>query len=94
MFSLDWACNAPLWSGDPRKDHAEILRAIEKACVQFDSGRVKDLLEATIAGAGLLPQYDIVDPVWIRLATGDRMAALTSIPSNVTEIPAKPPAIN
>jgi FlaA1/EpsC-like NDP-sugar epimerase len=69
----------------PWTDLVTVLNAIDLACAQFDSEKVRTLLEGTVCG--YVPQCGIVDPVWINMVAGNKVkeiAAATA--SNVKEL--------
>jgi FlaA1/EpsC-like NDP-sugar epimerase len=69
----------------PWSDLLTVLKAIDLACSQFDSEKVRQLLEGTVCG--YVPQCGIVDPVWINMVAENKVkeiAAATN--SNVKEL--------
>ena len=69
----------------PWVDLLAVLNAIDLACSQFDSEKVRKLLEATVCG--YVPQCGIVDPVWINLVSDNKLKEIAAkSASNVKEL--------
>jgi len=62
----------------------EILHAIEKACAQFDSEKVRQMLQSSVIG--YKPQCDIVDPVWLQLSNDEKLLEMVNVSAKVTDI--------
>ena len=67
----------------PWADLQNILNTIDHACSQFDSEKVRKLLETAVSG--YVPQCGIVDPVWINLVEGNKVKEIAAA-SNVKEL--------
>jgi len=62
----------------------DMLHAIEKACAQFDSEKMRQLMQTSVCG--YKPQCDIVDPVWKQIANDDKLKELVNATAKVAEI--------
>lgn len=76
----------------PWADLAEILQSLDKGCIQFNSEKVRGLLQSAVSG--YLPQCEIVDPVWIQLASNEKLRELAAVAATVSEIPVQTRAVN
>jgi FlaA1/EpsC-like NDP-sugar epimerase len=70
----------------PWTELSRVLRELETAAQEFDSDRVRALLERTVSG--YRPQCEIVDPVWLN--TARTAVAGAPKPTNIVPLPSKP----
>jgi len=69
----------------PWADLLPILNAIDLGSSQFDTQKVRKLLESTVCG--YVPQCDIIDPVWINLASENKLKEIAvKTVTNVKEL--------
>jgi FlaA1/EpsC-like NDP-sugar epimerase len=68
----------------PWDQFQEILQSIEKACAQFDSEKVRQMLQSSVCG--YKPQCDIVDPVWLQISNDEKLKEMVEASAKVMEI--------